>query len=125
MVSAFNSIPVKKDVAMTGEITLRGKVLPIGGLKEKLLAAKRGFIRTVVIPYSNKKNLSEIPEEIITDLNIIPVKSIKEVLEIALINLPTAVLDGNDKTEDRTEGPKEVPILTPSDSTESPRTYDA
>lgn len=125
LVSAFNSIPVRKDVAMTGEITLRGKVLPIGGLKEKLLAAKRGFIKTVVIPYNNKKNLSEIPEEIITDLNIIPVKTIKEVLEIALINLPTAVLDGDDKTEERTEKHKDVPILPQSESTESPRTYDA
>ena len=125
LVSAFNSIPVRKDVAMTGEITLRGKVLPIGGLKEKLLAAKRGFIKTVLIPYNNKKNLSEIPEEIINDLNIIPVKTIKEVLEIALINLPTAVLDGDDKTEEKTEKHKEVPILPQSESTESPRTYDA
>ena len=125
LVSAFNSIPVRKDVAMTGEITLRGKVLPIGGLKEKLLAAKRGFIKTVLIPYNNKKNLSEIPDEIINDLNIIPVKTIKEVLEIALINLPTAVLDGDDKTEERAEKHKEVPILPQSESTESPRTYDA
>ena len=124
LISAFNSIPVRKDIAMTGEITLRGKVLPIGGLKEKLLAAKRGIISTVIIPYNNKKHLSEIPEEILDGLNVIPIKTIKEVLGIALVRLPTSVLDGEDKNEKKSDNP-EVAIIPQSESPESPRTYDA
>ena len=124
LVSAFNSIPVRKDVAMTGEITLRGKVLPIGGLKEKLLAARRGFISTVIIPNNNKKNLNEIPEEILIDLNIIPIKAIREILEIALEYLPTAVLDGEDNSQQRSDDPP-VTMLPQTESPESPRTYDA
>jgi ATP-dependent Lon protease len=79
---------VKADVAMTGEITLRGEVLPIGGLKEKLLAAHRGGISTVIIPDENSKNLIEIPKNIKEKLTIIPVKWIDEVLEIALEKMP-------------------------------------
>ena len=127
LVSAFNSIPVRKEVAMTGEITLRGKVLAIGGLKEKLLAAKRGSISTVIIPINNKKNLNDIPKEILTGLCINPVKSIKEVLGIALVSIPTPVLDGENKKEKNSESP-EVNILSQtesSESSESPRTYDA
>jgi len=75
-------------VAMTGEITLRGKVLPIGGLKEKLLAALRGGIRLVLIPEENEKDLAEIPERIKKDLEIKPVKWIDEVLDLALVDLP-------------------------------------
>ena len=88
LISALTGIPVKSDVAMTGEITLRGQVLPIGGLKEKLLAAHRGGIKTVVIPDENKRDLKEIPENIKADLDIIAVKWIDEVLEIALTRTP-------------------------------------
>jgi len=84
LVSALTSIPVRADVAMTGEITLRGQVLPIGGLKEKLLAAHRGGIKTVIIPHENERDLKEIPDNIKADLAIHPVKWIDEVLEIAL-----------------------------------------
>lgn len=84
MVSALTSIPVRASVAMTGEITLRGEILPIGGLKEKLLAAHRGGISTVLIPEDNMKDLSEIPGNIKSKLNIKPVKWIDQVLEIAL-----------------------------------------
>ncbi len=88
LVSVLTGIPVRADVAMTGEITLRGKVLPIGGLKEKLLAALRGGIETVLIPEENEKDLAEIPERIKKDLVIRPVTWIDEVLEIALVELP-------------------------------------
>jgi ATP-dependent Lon protease len=92
LVSLFTNIPVKKDVAMTGEITLRGKVLPIGGLKEKLLAAKRSGISTVIIPEENMHDLKEIPENISQDLKIVPVNWIDQVLEIALQSIPKPVL---------------------------------
>ena len=88
LVSVLTDIPVKASVAMTGEITLRGQVLKIGGLKEKLLAAHRGGIRTVIIPYDNAGDLKEIPDNIKNDLEICPVKVIDEVLEIALETLP-------------------------------------
>ncbi|GMR17372.1 MAG: endopeptidase La [Gammaproteobacteria bacterium] len=88
LVSALTDIPVKSDVAMTGEITLRGEVLPIGGLKEKLLAAHRGGIDTVLIPHENEKDLVEIPKNIKDKLNILPVKWIDEVLELALQHMP-------------------------------------
>lgn len=84
MVSVFTKIPVKKDVAMTGEITLQGRVLPIGGLKEKLLAALRGGIKTVIIPKDNEKDLSEIPDNVKSGMKIIPVSDVSEVLKIAL-----------------------------------------
>ncbi len=88
LVSALTRIPVRSDVAMTGEITLRGEVLPIGGLKEKLLAAHRGGISTVLIPVDNEKDLAEIPDNIKGNLVIKPVKWIDEVLEIALASRP-------------------------------------
>jgi ATP-dependent Lon protease len=81
-------IPVKADVAMTGEITLRGQVLPIGGLKEKLLAAHRGGIKHVIIPEENVKDLEEIPDNVLRKLKIHPVKTIEEVLAIALQRSP-------------------------------------
>jgi len=89
LVSALTGIPVCADVAMTGEITLRGEVLPIGGLKEKLLAARRGGIKTVLIPEENRRDLIEIPENVQKDLDIKPVRWIDEVLEVALERLPT------------------------------------
>jgi ATP-dependent Lon protease len=89
LVSALTKIPVRSDVAMTGEITLRGEVLPIGGLKEKLLAAHRGGIKTVLIPDENQKDLAEIPDNIKGNLEIKPVKWIDEVLAVALTQQPT------------------------------------
>lgn len=89
LVSALTEIPVRSTVAMTGEITLRGQVLAIGGLKEKLIAAHRGGIKTVLIPEENGKDLVEIPENVKADLEIVPVKWIDEVLERALVRLPT------------------------------------
>lgn len=92
LVSVLTNTPVKADVAMTGEITLRGQVLPIGGVKEKLLAAHRGGITTVIIPKENERDLKEIPDNIKADLKIIPVKWIDEVLQIALVRMPTPLL---------------------------------
>ena len=89
LVSVLTGIPVRATVAMTGEITLRGQVLPIGGLKEKLLAAHRGGIRTVLIPHENERDLKEIPENIKRDLEIRPVKWVDQVLEVALQHMPT------------------------------------
>ncbi len=89
LVSALTKIPVRSDVAMTGEITLRGEVLPIGGLKEKLLAAHRGGIKTVLIPDENVKDLAEIPDNIKGNLELKSVKWIDEVLQIALVHQPT------------------------------------
>ena len=91
LVSVLTGIPVKASVAMTGEITLRGQVLKIGGLKEKLLAAHRGGIKTVIIPYDNAMDLKEIPDNIKADLDICPVKVIDEVLEIALESPPVGM----------------------------------
>ncbi|MEZ5445094.1 MAG: endopeptidase La [Gammaproteobacteria bacterium] len=88
LVSALTGIPVRSNVAMTGEITLRGEVLPIGGLKEKLLAALRGGIKTVLIPFENQRELAEIPKNIKQNLDIRPVRWIDEVLEVALQRLP-------------------------------------
>jgi ATP-dependent Lon protease len=93
LVSVLTNIPVMANVAMTGEITLRGEVLKIGGLKEKLLAAHRGGIKTVLIPHDNERDLKEIPDNIKADLKIIPVKWIDEVLEVALQEMPTPFTD--------------------------------
>ncbi len=93
MVSALTGIPVRADVAMTGEITLRGEVLAIGGLKEKLLAAHRGGIKTVLIPEENVKDLAEIPANVKNHLEIIPVRWIDRVLEVALQHMPTPLSD--------------------------------
>ena len=84
LVSVLTSIPVRADVAMTGEITLRGRVLPIGGLKEKALGALRGGIRTIIIPEKNKKDLVEIPSHIRRKINFIPVKNMDKVLSLAI-----------------------------------------
>ena len=91
IVSLMTGIEVRKEVAMTGEVTLRGQVLPIGGLKEKLLAARRGGIERVIIPHENAKDLSEVPDNIKDGLDIIPVQSMTEVLEIALTRMPEAI----------------------------------
>jgi len=96
LVSALTGIPVKANVAMTGEITLRGEVLPIGGLKEKLLAAHRGGISKVLIPEENEKDLAEIPDNIKAKLEIIPVRWIDQVLEVALSHQPTPLPEGSE-----------------------------
>jgi len=93
LVSIFSGIPVRADVAMTGEITLRGEVLPIGGLKEKLLAAHRGGIKTVLIPEQNVKDLAEIPDNVKNKLEIIPVRWIDKVLEVALERQPVPLTE--------------------------------
>jgi len=92
IISAVTGIPVRRNVAMTGEITLRGEVLPIGGLKEKLLAAHRGGIKTIIIPEENERDLKEIPENIKADLSIKPVKWIDEVLDLALQFSPIPIV---------------------------------
>ncbi|MEJ2362392.1 MAG: endopeptidase La [Gammaproteobacteria bacterium] len=99
LVSVLTGIPVRADVAMTGEITLRGEVLPIGGLKEKLLAARRGGIKTVLIPEENRRDLKEIPETITSELDIRPVKWIDEVFAVALQHMPEP-LEGGEKSKD-------------------------
>jgi ATP-dependent Lon protease len=81
LISALTQVPVRKDVAMTGEITLRGKVLPIGGLKEKAIAALRGRLRKVIIPLANKKDLVEIPKYVKRKVKFVPVSSVDEVLQ--------------------------------------------
>ncbi|MBM4217397.1 MAG: endopeptidase La [Gammaproteobacteria bacterium] len=101
LVSALTKIPVRSEVATTGEITLRGEVLPIGGLKEKLLAAARGGISTVVIPVDNQKDLTEIPDNIKGNLDIRPVKWIDEVLEIALAGQPKPLTPESPETPKR------------------------
>jgi len=104
IVSSITGIPVDKNVAMTGEVTLRGHVLPIGGLKEKLLAAHRARIPKVLIPEDNKKDLVEIPKEILNDLEIITVKTVDEVLKVALIKelIPVEWIDVENLTKSKT-----------------------
>jgi len=103
IVSALTGIPVRSDVAMTGEITLRGEVLPIGGLKEKLLAAQRGGITTVIIPQENRRDLEEIPDVITADLDIHAVKWVDEVLDLALIHMPEPLPDEPEIVEQKQE----------------------
>lgn len=92
IVSMLTGIPVRRDVAMTGEITLRGRVLPIGGLKEKLLAAVRGGIKTAIIPKENEKDLDEIPNVVKNTLSIVAVEDISDVIEVALTE-PLSAID--------------------------------
>mgnify|MGYP005762991209 FL=1 len=100
LVSVLTNTPVRADVAMTGEITLRGQVLRIGGLKEKLLAAHRGNIKTVIIPADNERDLAEIPDNIKADLKVVPVRWIDEVLEHALQYQPTPVSGDEDSKQE-------------------------
>jgi ATP-dependent Lon protease len=103
LVSALTKIPVRADVAMTGEITLRGEVLPIGGLKEKLLAAHRGGISTVLIPEENRRDLVDIPKNIISKLEVKPLKWIDEVLQVALQHKPVPLSEAGEKVEPAAE----------------------
>jgi ATP-dependent Lon protease len=88
LISALTGVPTRSDVAMTGEITLRGAVLPIGGLTEKLVAARRAGVRTVLLPRANEKDLSEVPAEVRADLTFVPVETMDQVLEHALDRTP-------------------------------------
>ena len=119
IVSVLTEIPVRRDIAMTGEVTLRGNILPIGGLKEKLLAALRGGIKTVLIPKENAKDLREIPDQVKNGLEIIPLAHVSEVLDIALTDKPqpiewdpeTLIGSGSDssgKSEDELDGETSV-----------------
>jgi ATP-dependent Lon protease len=115
LVSALTDIPVRSDVAMTGEITLRGEVLPIGGLKEKLLAAHRGGISIVLIPEENRKDLAEIPKNVKDKLDIRPVRWIDQVLEVALTHQPTPLAEAGPKqatakTSKSKAKPKDKPL---------------
>ena len=112
LVSVLSGIPVRCDVAMTGEITLRGEVLPIGGLKEKLLAAARGGIKTVLIPEENEKDLVEIPDEITKNLKIIPVRWIDKVLETALERKPVPIVESVDVPAGSPVAKEVVPVVT-------------
>ena len=105
IVSVLTGIPVRRDVAMTGEITLRGRVLPIGGLKEKLLAALRGGLKTVLIPKENEKDLAEIPDNVKRGLNIIPAATADEVLKVALVRALVPI-EWDEEAELRTVAPK-------------------
>ena len=104
IISVMTGIPVRRDVAMTGEITLRGRVLPIGGLKEKLLAALRAGIKTVFIPKDNEKDLAEIPDNVKDNLELIPVSDVDEVIAKALARPPEAI---------EWEEPADIPPVPP------------
>jgi len=90
IISAFTGIPVRKEIAMTGEVTLRGRVLEIGGLKEKVLAAHRAGVKTVIAPADNEKDLEDIPQYVLDDLKFVFVRHMDEVLKVALVRPPTA-----------------------------------
>ena len=113
LVSVLTGIPVRADVAMTGEITLRGEVLPIGGLKEKMLAAHRGGIKVVMIPEDNIKDLSEIPDNVKQDIEIIPVRWIDKVLETSLESMPKPQVQTiqNEIPLDNTTNKKQMDVL--------------
>jgi ATP-dependent Lon protease len=113
LVSALSGIPVRADVAMTGEITLRGEVTAIGGLKEKLLAAHRGGVKTVLIPEENVKDLQDIPENAKNHLEIVPVRWIDQVLAIALEKLPEALPDEEPATPTKADA---TPPATAADA---------
>lgn len=99
MLSAFTGCPVRRDVTMTGEITLRGRVLPVGGLKEKLLAAHRAGVKTVIIPKRNQPDLQEIPKNILRTLNLVLAETMDQVLEVALLPAPEEPEGADAETE--------------------------
>ncbi len=120
IVSVLTQIPVRKDIAMTGEVTLRGNVLPIGGLKEKLLAALRGGIKTVLIPAENEKDLAEIPDNVKDGLTIIPVENVRQVMKHALVRVPEPV-EWDEEAEEAAAAAKAA--LRPTDEGASPVTH--
>jgi ATP-dependent Lon protease len=91
IISVLTGIPIRKDIAMTGEVTLRGRVLPIGGLKEKLLAALRSGIKTVLIPQENEKDLADVPQTVKDALEIVPISTVDQAIARALISAPVAI----------------------------------
>jgi len=113
MISTLTGIAVRRDVAMTGEVTLRGRVLPIGGLKEKLLAALRGGIGTVLIPSENEKDLAEIPASVKEALEIVPVQHVDEVLARALVE-PVTAIEWTEADEHAAEPPPSAAGADPS-----------
>jgi ATP-dependent Lon protease len=115
IVSVLTGIAVRRDIAMTGEITLRGRVLPIGGLKEKLLAALRGGLTTVLIPKENEKDLAEIPDNVKKGLTIVPVGTVDELLKHALVS-PLAPIEWSEETQP----PVAPAVLPPSGEGERP-----
>jgi ATP-dependent Lon protease len=124
IISVLTGIPVRKDVAMTGEITLRGRVLPIGGLKEKLLAALRGGIKTVLIPKDNEKDLEDIPDNVKRDMKIISVATVDEVLERALTKPLVPILAKDDvDPEDEKEKNRKAKAIAEDDAEEGLRTH--
>jgi ATP-dependent Lon protease, bacterial type len=108
IVSVLTEIPVRRDIAMTGEVTLRGAVLPIGGLKEKLLAALRGGIKTVLIPKENAKDLPEIPDNVKEGLEIVPVETVAEVLKAALVREPEPIEWDDEQLDQSLQTPAEA-----------------
>ena len=115
MISTLTGVSVRRDIAMTGEVTLRGRVLPIGGLKEKLLAALRGGIQTVLIPAENEKDLAEIPATVKDQLEIVPVSHIDEVLSRALVE-PLQAIEWTDDDEHAAEPPVQAPAAPGAES---------
>jgi ATP-dependent Lon protease len=107
IVSVLTGVPVRRDIAMTGEITLRGRILPIGGLKEKLLAALRGGIKKVLIPEDNVKDLADIPSSVKNGLEIVPVSRMDEVLAHALVRRPIPIAWEEDVAAPPPSGPPE------------------
>jgi ATP-dependent Lon protease len=116
LVSVLSGVPVRADVAMTGEITLRGRVLPIGGLKEKLLAALRGGIKTVLIPEENRKDLADIPKNVTQGIDIIPVKWIDQVLDVALVHPLTPQGSESAQAAPKEAATEEKPAATATDT---------
>ena len=117
MISLFTNIPVRGDVAMTGEITLKGKVLPIGGLKEKVLAAHRFGIRTIIVPKDNEKDLADVPPEVQSELNFKLVETMDEVMKIALERYPGPA-QGKEVFEEKTNAAK-----PPADAADLPTAH--
>ncbi|MEO9778399.1 MAG: endopeptidase La [Sedimentitalea sp.] len=120
IVSVLTQIPVHKDIAMTGEVSLRGNAMPIGGLKEKLLAALRGGVKTVLIPEENEKDLAEIPDNVKDGLKIIPVKHVSEVLKHALVRQPEAI-EWDEAAEEEAAAARAA--LTPADDGSTARAH--
>ena len=115
IISVLTGIAVRREVAMTGEVTLRGRVLPIGGLKEKLLAALRTGLKTVIIPQENEKDLAEIPDNVKAGLRIVPVSTVSEVLKVALVRQPEPI--------DWVEPEDVVPAALPDDEADAVVTH--
>jgi ATP-dependent Lon protease len=116
LVSSLTRRKVKRDVAMTGEVTLRGRVLPIGGLKEKVMAAHRGELKSLIIPHENEKDLKDIPERILKTFDIVLVKKVEEVLNAALLIDPEDPLFKDDETG---KANSETGVLIPAASHET------